>query len=175
MILQILAGTPLWVWGLLGALMTLGFVQSRPRAVSRLQLLALPLVLLALGLWSMWPGFVKQPLAAAVWLLSLGAFVALGLRLPRAAQAHWLVDRQRLQLPGSWFPMGLIVVIFSLRYVFAVAQALNPELRGLLLVQAPVAAAFGALTGLFTGRALGLLKLTREPTRIASSSRSRAA
>jgi hypothetical protein len=80
-----------------------------------------------------------------------------------------LVGRQRLQLPGSWLPMALIVVIFSLRYVFAVAQALNPELRGLLAVQAPAAAAFGALTGLFMGRALGLLKLTLEPTRPAAS------
>jgi hypothetical protein len=88
MILQILAATPVWVWALLSVLMALGFVQSRPRAVSRVQLLALPLVLLALGLWSMWPGFVKQPVAAAVWLVSLGAFVALGLRIPRAVQAH---------------------------------------------------------------------------------------
>jgi hypothetical protein len=169
MILQILAGTPLWVWGLLCALIALGFVQSRPREVSRLQLLALPLALLGLGLWSMWPGFTKQALAGAVWLLSLGAFVALGLRLPRAATAHWRADHQRLQLTGSWLPMGLIVVIFFLRYVFAVAQALNPALRGLLVVQAPVAAAFGALTGLFLGHALGLLKLTLEPTRTAPS------
>jgi hypothetical protein len=162
MILQILIHTPLWVWGVLSALLVLGWVQSRPRSVSRGQLLALPLALLALGLWSMWPGFAKQPVAAAVWLLSLGAFLALGLRLPIPAQVRWQAQAQRLQLPGSWFPMLLIVVIFSMRYVFAVAQAMHPALRGLLAVQAPLAAVFGALTGVFLGRALGWLALTRE-------------
>jgi hypothetical protein len=164
MILQILIHTPLWVWGLLGALLVLGWLQSRPRSVSPVRLLALPLALLALGLWSMWPGFAKQPPAAALWLISLGAFVALGLRLPTPAQARWQAELQRLQLPGSWFPMGLIVVIFLMRYVFGVAQAMHPELRGQLAVQAPVAAIFGALTGVFLGRALGLLKLTRSAT-----------
>jgi hypothetical protein len=159
MIVQILIHTPLWVWGLLSGLLVLGWLQSRPRSVSRVQLLALPLALLALGLWSMGPGFAKQPLAALVWLLSLGAFVVLGLRWPTPVQARWQAASQRLQLPGSWFPMFLMVVIFSMRYGFGVAQAMHPELRGQLSVQAPVAALFGALTGVFLGRAFGLLKL----------------
>jgi hypothetical protein len=161
MILQIISHTPLWVWGLLGALLILGLAQTRSRLVARWQLLALPVVLLMLGLWSMAPGFAAQPLAGLVWLLSLLTFTRLGGSLPRPAAARWLALEQRLQLPGSWLPMLIIMTIFLLRYVFAVAQTLNPEWRGMLAVQAPLALTFGALSGIFLGRALGLLAMTR--------------
>jgi hypothetical protein len=161
MFLQIVSHTPLWVWALLSGLFALGLLQARSRRVARWQLLALPLALLLLGLWSVAPRFVTQPLVGLVWLVSLSLFASLGLRLPRPPAALWLVAAQKLHLPGSWWPMVLIVVIFSLRYVAGVAQAMHPEWRGMLSVQAPLAAVLGALGGLFLGRALGLLRLTR--------------
>jgi hypothetical protein len=162
MLIEILRYTPTWVWGLLAALVALGLLQTRPRRVARAQLLALPLALLALGLWSLLPAFTSQPLAALFWALGLAGFTALGRRLPRPAQARWLSGPQRLQLPGSWVPMGLILAIFCLRYATGVSLALHPEWRGAASVQWPLAAAFGALSGVFLGRALGLLQLTRE-------------
>lgn len=161
MILQILTRTPLWVWGLLAALLMLGLWQRRERRVSRAQLLALPLALLALGLWSMAPGFVAQPAAAVLWLGAVAAASALGLRLPRPAAARWLADEARLFLPGSWLPLLLMVAIFSLRYAAGVGHGLHPEWRNMATVQLPLALVFGALSGLFLGRALGLLQLTR--------------
>jgi hypothetical protein len=168
-ITMILSHTPTWVWGMLAALLALGLLQLRTRRVSRAQLLALPLVLLGLGLWSLAPGFAAQPVAALAWLGALAAFAALGLRLPRPAQARWLAGTQRLQLPGSWVPMALIVAIFCLRYATGVAMALHPQWRTDAAVQLTLAALFGALSGIFIGRALGLLRLTRQPaTTIAS-------
>ncbi len=161
MIVQILIHTPLWVWALLVALLALGLVQTRQRRVRRGALLALPLALLALGLWSMAPGFVAQPLAAVVWLAAISAFAAMGWRLPRPQAARWLADEARLLLPGSWLPMALIVSIFCLRYAAGVGQGLHPEWRSLASVQLPLALIFGSLSGLFLGRALGLLSLTR--------------
>ena len=160
MVLMILSHTPLWVWLLLALLLALGLWQRRDRHVRRGQLLALPLALLALGLWSMAPGFAAQPVAALCWLGSIAAFLWFGTQLPRAAAARWLPEPQRLFLPGSWVPMLLIVAIFSLRYAAGVGQGLHPEWRGALQVQAPLALVFGALSGLFLGRAVGLLRLT---------------
>jgi hypothetical protein len=168
-IAMILSHTPLWVWCLLAALLVLGLLQTRTRNVTRAQLLALPLVLLGLGLWSLAPGFAAQPLAAIAWLAGLAAFALLGMRLPRPAQTRWLSDSQRLQLPGSWLPMGLILAIFSLRYVTGVSLAMHPQWRTDAAVQFTLAVLFGALSGLFLGRAVGLLRLTREgATTIAS-------
>jgi hypothetical protein len=161
MLISILGHTPLWVWGLLAALVGLGLMQARPRRVARMQLLLLPVALSALGLVSLAPGFAAQPLAAGLWLGALAASAWLGLRLPRPAGAVWRPALNRLQLPGSWMPLAMAMTIFSLRYVLAVALALHPQARAMASVQWPLALVFGGLSGLFLGRALGLLALTR--------------
>lgn len=163
MLIQILIHTPLWVWALLTALLALGLWQRRQRHVRRSQLLALPLALLVLGLWSMAPGFVAQPLVAGAWLLALLVAARLGRRLPTPAAARWLAAEQRLQLPGSWVPLVIILCIFSLRYATGVSLALDPEWRSMLSAQLPLALAFGTLSGIFLGRALGLRALTLSP------------
>jgi len=161
MLLTIIRYTPIWVWGLLAALLALGFWQVLPRRVARGQILALPISLLCLGLWSMAPGFAAQPLSVLLWLAALVACSALGRRLPRPAGAAWHAESSRLQLPGSWLPLALIVGIFTLRYGVSVGQALNPELRQAAAVLLPVSVLYGAISGLLLGRALGLLQLTR--------------
>ena len=164
MLIQILLHTPVWVWALLSGLLALGLWQRRSRQVARAQLLALPLAMLALGLWSMAPGFVAQPLLAAAWLAALLLATGLGRRLPPPAGAHWRANVQRLWLPGSWLPLFIILCIFSLRYASGVAMALHPEWKAQLTVQLPMALVFGLLSGVFLGRALGQLALTRLPS-----------
>jgi hypothetical protein len=161
MVWMILQHTPAWVWGLLAGLLALGLWQTRSRQVRRAQVLALPAALLAMGLTTMAPAFGQQPLAAALWLLALAAGTALGRRWLQPRTARWLPAVQRLHLPGSWMPLLVILLIFSLRYAAGVAQGLHPEWRGLLAVQAPLALWFGGLSGLFLGRALGLFALGR--------------
>lgn len=161
MVWMILQHTPGWVWALLAGLLALGLWQTRSRQVRRGQVLALPAVLLAMGLTTMAPNFGQQPVAAALWLLALGAGTALGRRWLQPRTARWLPAVQRLQLQGSWLPLVVIVLIFSLRYGAGVAQGLHPEWRGLLAVQAPLALLFGGLSGLLLGRALGLFALGR--------------
>jgi hypothetical protein len=161
MVWMILQHTPAWVWALLGGLLALGLWQTRGRKVRRGQVLALPAALLAMGLSTMAPAFGQQPLAAALWLLALAAGTGLGRRWLQPRTARWLPAWQRLQLQGSWLPLVVILLIFSLRYAAGVAQGLNPAWRGLLAVQAPLTLLFGGLSGLLLGRALGLFALGR--------------
>lgn len=161
MLVHILVHTPLYVWGLLAALVLLGLLQMRTRQVSKGQLLALPLVLLGLGLWSLIPGIAAMPLVALCWLVALGLSAALGRRIPVQPGTAWLASVRRLQLPGSWLPMVLIMLIFSLRYAMGVGTAMHPEWRTMLQVQAPLALALGVLAGLSLGRTLGLLSLAQ--------------
>jgi len=161
MIFDILRFTPVWVWGLLAALIALGLSQTRPRRAGRARLMALPLALLALGLWSQRANFAAQPLAAAVWALALLGSAALVRRLPTPAGTVWLPDTRQLHLPGSWLPLLLIIGIFGLRYTVSVGQALHPAWRSAAEVLLPVALLYGVLSGFFLGRALGLLALTR--------------
>jgi len=160
---DILRYTPIWVWGLLAALLTLGFWQTRTRNLARARLLALPLTLLCLGLWSTSSSFSTLPLAAGVWLATLVASSFAARRLPPPAGARWDAVNERLHLPGSWLPLALIVTMFTLRYSATVAMMLHPAWRGDPTLLLPLSALYGALGGLFLGRAIGLLALTRTP------------
>jgi hypothetical protein len=159
MIAAIVSNTPVWVWGLLAALVALGLSQTRSRTVAPARLLALPLALMGLGLWSMARGFAAVPLAALCWASMLVLSSSLSRRLPRPAGARWLAAEGRLHLPGSWLPMAVILAIFSLRYVMGVGQAFNPEWRTAAAVQLPLAAVYGTISGLLLGRALCLMQL----------------
>jgi hypothetical protein len=160
---DILRYTPTWVWGLLAALLALGFWQTRTRSLTRARLLTLPLTLLGLGLWSTSSSFAALPLAAGVWLAALAASFFVSRRLPAPAGTRWDAVDDRLHLPGSWLPLALIAAMFTLRYCATVAQVLHPAWRGDPALVLPLAALYGALGGLFLGRALGLLALTRAP------------
>jgi len=166
MLMQILSRTPPWVWALAATLLALGVWQRRTRRVAAGALLGLPLGMLALGLWTLAPSFVHLPATAVLWLLALGGGLVLGRRLPLPRGVAWDPAARRLHLPGSWLPLLLIAAIFSLRYAAAVTLALNPALRLSLACQGPLALLLGLLGGLFLGRALGLLSLTRaaQPT-----------
>lgn len=161
MLNSIVHHTPPWVWGLLAALLCLGLWQRRTRRVAPLALLALPLAMAALGLLSMAPGFVAQPLAGLLWLAAWLLALAWMRRRPAPQGARWLEAEGRVLLPGSWLPLLIIVAIFALRYASAVSLALHPQWHTALALQGPLALAFGALTGLFLGRALALRALVR--------------
>jgi hypothetical protein len=106
------------------------------------------------------PAFLAAPSVALVWLAALALASTMGRRLRLPAAARWLPADRRLHLPGSWLPLLLVAVIFSLRYLTSVALVLHPEWRTDPQVQWPLALTFGTLSGLFLGRAFGLLQLT---------------
>lgn len=153
--------------------MALGLSQTRRRRLAPWRLMMLPLVLLGLGLWSMAPSFMVLPLSALVWLMALGAGVALLAGRPAQAGAEWLPAEQRLLLPGSKMPMWLILGIFTLRYAANVGMAMNPGWRSAPELLLSLALLYGGISGLFLGRALALLKLTRVPAAVAPPSSSR--
>jgi hypothetical protein len=169
MIIEILRHTPAWVWLLLAALLALGASQTRTREVTRGRLLALPLTMLALGIWSLSTLATGQPLALGAWAAAFVAALAAARQLRQPAGAHWSAATARLRLPGSWVPMGIIVAIFALKYGVGVAMGMAPELRLNTPLAMSVAGAYGALSGLLLGRALALLRLTRDASALAAT------
>lgn len=169
---QVLRHTPLWVWGLLAALVALGLSQRRERVLGRGRVLALPI---AMGGWSLWSA--AQSIAAA----PAGAAAALGalpLALPgwtaglllvmaalhgRAAPAGLRHDAAsgRFHVPGSLAPLALILFTFCLRYLSGVALALHPAWRGSAALALGLPLLFGALSGLWAARAAAVLGSAR--------------
>jgi hypothetical protein len=163
MIIEILRHTPVWVWVLLAALLALGASQARTRELTRGRVLALPLAMLGLGLWSLAVLAGTQAMPVVAWAVAFAAAVVVTRRLREPAGARWSEADARLHLPGSWVPMFIILAIFTLKYAVGVAVALTPSLRADAAFTLGAAAAYGALNGLLLGRALALLRLTRQP------------
>ncbi len=167
--IEILTHTPRWVWALLAALVALGAAQARPQRLARPRLIVLPAVLVALGLNSSWATFSAHPAMLAAWIAAFAGCSVAGRGWRAAAGTVWSAEHACLLVPGSWLPLALILVVFWLRYALAVGFALHPAWRDDLTLLAAASLLYGAIAGIFAGRALGLLALCRRPAMSASA------
>ncbi len=155
---QILKGTPVWVWAILAALIFLGSRQLKARVVSRYSVLIAPVVFLFVGLMSAGRG----PLGLAVWALAVVSLATVTFFVWQpTAGARYEANGDRLHMPGSVVPMLLMLAIFLLNYVINVVLAINPAYRGELIWQVVPALVLGALSGVFIGRAATLFRMNR--------------
>lgn len=165
MLVTIVQRTPLWVWGLLAALLALGASQMRQRTVGLRRVFALPLGMAAFSIFSLAAAFGSTPAPglAAAWVLACTSLVGLGLWLrprPPAATRYHAASRH-FDLPGSAVPLLLIVALFFTRYAVNVELALQPALAREAGFALQVAALYGAFSGLFALRAARLWRLAR--------------
>lgn len=159
MILTIVQHTPLWVWGLLAGLVALGLVQTRDRAMTLPRILLMPAVMLALSLAGVVGAFGGRPLALGAWMVGLGLALLLGGRAVRSRGAGWSEVARRVQVPGSWLPLALIVGLFAIKYLVGVALAIAPRLAGEAAFAGGCSLVYGLFSGLFLARAIALWAL----------------
>lgn len=162
-VVPVLRQTPLWVWGLLVALLALGISQLRDRSASlaRVSLMPLAMTLFSVsGTFSALGGSPHLALAVPVWLIAAALAFAL-LARGRAEGAQYDPVQRLYRLPGSAAPLLLIVGIFLVKYVVGVDLAMAPQLVRDAPYVLSVAALYGAFTGAFVGRASRLWRLIR--------------
>ena len=155
----ILHGTPVWVWGLLAMLLTVGVSQLRARRIGLPRALAFPLAMLALSAWGVFSAF-GVGVATAVWIATLGLLLPVLSRLPLARHATWDARERLFQMTGSAGPLLMIMFIFSLKYAVAVTLRLNPALVHDPGFALPVAVAYGAVNALLVARGWALWRMT---------------
>jgi hypothetical protein len=169
---QIVSNTPVWVWGLLAGLIALGLSQVRDRTVGLRRVSVLPLAMAALSLSGTVTALAGAPNFTAVMLAwaatAVAMLAALGFTSPAAATRYDPVTR-RFALPGSWFPLALFVGIFLTKYVVGVDLAMQPSLAQDSQYTLVVGAVYGAISGLFAGRAARLWRLALRPSPILAS------
>ena len=161
MLIQILQNAPVWVWGVLAALVALGLTQSRDRTISLARGIAMPLAMVVLSLFGVGSAFGAQPLALVAWLegLAIGATFALATRL--WSGLAWLPAERRLTVPGSWWPLALMLAIFAARFVVGAALAMQPAYRVDPIFGTLAGLAYGSLSGIFLGRGLAMWNAAR--------------
>lgn len=166
-LLPILRHTPAQVWLLLAGLAVLGLLQARERTTSLRRVSLLPAVMALFSLWAAWSAFGRSPMlpeALMLWAMTAAAVTAL--LAPGRARATFDAATRNYRLPGSWLPLGLMLGIFGARYTVAVRLALQPSLLLDGSFVLPVATLYGALTGIFIGRAARLWRLALPPQHV---------
>jgi hypothetical protein len=164
MILTILQHVPVWVYGLLFALIALGVSQSFARSATLRRVSVMPLVLLGWSLSGVSSSFGASPWVA--WgLLAWAAGVAGSVLLVReridVSSVRFDAATRRFELPGSWLPLVLMLALFALKFAAGVSLGMAPELRQSLPFVVTASLAFGAFSGAFLARALALWSLAR--------------
>lgn len=158
MIAQILSNTPFWVWGLLAALLALGFSQARSRTTGIPRLVLMPLGLGAFSLWGTISAFGASATVLGSWFAAtvLLVLVVTQMRLP--AGVNYDRNTRQFALPGSWVPMALILGIFITKYAAGVALAMQPDLKANTNFVLAIATLYGVFSGIFAGRTVRLLR-----------------
>ncbi|NKB58075.1 MAG: hypothetical protein GKS00_17260 [Alphaproteobacteria bacterium] len=149
-LIGIVSGTPLWVWPLLAALLWLGIRAGQTRIVSVRQMIILPSAIFAMSVSTLLtaaPGFT----IVLIWGSGLLCGTLLGWFANRDAGVR--VDRanRRLLIPGEWKTLGLILLIFAIRYAFGYKSATDPDFVAQPAVIYSYMGLSGALSGVFIG------------------------
>ena len=169
MIAQILINTPLWVWGLLAALLALGFSQARSRTAGLVRVSLLALGLGAFSLYGTVSAFGASPTIIGSWLIATTLLMLVVTQMPVPTGTHYDSARRQFQLPGSWVPMALIVGIFLTKYAVGVSLVMHPELKANANFSLAIGTLYGVYSGIFAGRAVRLIRLSRLAVRPADA------
>ena len=149
-LLDLLVRTPAWVYGIGLALLAFGLLQTSTRHVRPAAARAPALILAIVSVTGVVGAFRGNGLVLVGWAAGAGAALALA----RAA-GLWRgvrAEAGRIVLPGSWLPLVLMLAVFALRWATGVALAVQLALAGTLGFALGVAAASGAVSGLFLAR-----------------------
>jgi hypothetical protein len=161
MILSILEHTPVWVWMMFCAVISLGLAQTRTREVSRARVTVLPLVMVTLSLSGALSAFTEVPLALAAWVAGFALSLSFAGQAMVVRGTSWSPETRCFRVPGSWLPVTMIAGLFITKYVAGVCLAIKPSLAANTSLTALLSLTYGAFAGLFWGRARSLLHLTR--------------
>ncbi|MCE4556222.1 DUF6622 family protein [Roseateles cellulosilyticus] len=142
---------PLWPFAILAILMLVGWRQSRDRVVRPSTLVKVALGMLALSLYGVLTAFGANLVPLLAWAAGFAACVKLGGQLlaPRGL-SH---EGAAVRVPGSWWPMGLMMGIFIAKFALGFATGVDAHVVHETWFIAAMSLLFGLLSGAFSARA----------------------
>lgn len=156
---SIAASIPVWVPAVLLGLLALGWRLSRTRTVRPSALAAIAVAMFGFSLYGVASAFGVDAPALLVWVAAYSAAAIGGARL--VSSAGMARVGALVRVPGSWLPMGLLVGIFTAKFVLGFAAGVrSPVLHEPAFVLA-MSAALGLLSGGFGARAVAVQRFAR--------------
>jgi hypothetical protein len=153
MLIEIIKHTPSWVFVLFVVLLIMGYKQSKDRTINRGEVLILPVAMIGLSFYGVMSAFgVGRPIGLVSWLA--GIFIAglLSIRFPSPAGVSYSAMDRSYTVPGSWFPLFLMMAIFFIKYVVGVILARKLPVANEQIFIAAVGFSYGLISGIFLAR-----------------------
>jgi len=153
MLIEIIKRTPSWVFVIFVVLLIMGYKQSKDRTINRGQVLILPVAMIGLSFYDVMSAFgVGHPIGLVSWLA--GIFIAglLSIRFPSPAGVSYSAMDRSYTVPGSWFPLFLMMAIFFIKYVVGVILARKLPVANEQIFIAAVGFSYGLISGIFFAR-----------------------
>lgn len=150
--LEILQGTPLWVYGVFLLICYYGFKARLPTRESPNFLFITPCIFTLWSLFSLnYTDHLAMTLSAWLTGIALGSAAALVLFPTRCL----IIDDSGRQLvvPGTWKTLAIYLLFFAVRYFIGYQAAVHPEHSNDFEIVLIACTASGFTVGLFCGRA----------------------
>lgn len=159
-VLEIVAGTPVWVWPVLALLLWRGWSATRDRTAAAWQVWLMPAVFVAFAL-----ARLVESGFASMTVLGLVAGGALGVPVGAAIGRRFPIRRmaEGLRLHGEWLTLAFIVLVFAGRYVDGVTKSIAPAMAGGASYQFAMAALSGFFGLVLVSRAFAAFPWTARP------------
>lgn len=155
-ILDILWGTPWWVYALFVYLLIVGIKSLRPDSASLPRLLIAPTVFIIWSLYSINVKYGLSPTTVGLWALALSIGIFIGLSI---LSKGIKINRQNMlvHIPGSWYPLICFMIFFVLKYSLGVTYAIAPNYATNIFFWTTDILASGLISGIFVGRLVYIL------------------
>ena len=145
MLLEIIKGTPFWVYILLALLIYKGSMAIKGKMMNLKKLFIMPVVFVFL----MGQKMSANPTAYLCFLV-VGCFV--GWLIYKNVRIKADKIKKLIFVPGSYIPLIIIIIAFFKGYYIGYETAVHPELVKTFWFAFRVAAVSGIFSGLFIGR-----------------------
>lgn len=164
MLVQIVKHTPVWVFVLFFVLVVYGYWQTRDKSILPYRVAILPAIMILLSFYGVLSAFGLSRLVLLFWVAGVGIAVWVGMLIGAPRGVHYSSTTRLYSVPGSWLPLGLMMVIFFTKYTVGVLTA-----RHIAIVKTEdfailVGCTYGFLSGLFLSRAFVIWRVRpRQP------------
>ena len=159
-----LSHIPTWVFGVFALLLVLGIWLSRPRAVSPIAPVALAVGFPIYSLYGVVSAFEAAAATILPWVAALLLSALLGQRIFGPRNLARVPGTAKVQVPGSWLPLGLMMGIFLAKFVVGFVQGADLPVGHQAWFAPAVCFALGALSGGFVSRAVTIRRFVNAAT-----------
>ena len=165
-ILQILSNTPIWVYILFIFLIKIGIKASKPSEVSLLKISILPVIFTYLSFHSLITQTSVSLSNITILIISLLAGILGGILQSKKIGYSYNSEIRKIESPGSWTTLILILIIFVTKFYFGYMIAAHPSI---LITNHMFDVSYificGICSGLFIGRFIYSLWLIEKSKR----------